>query len=80
MRKFTEDHAQGDVNIHYSIANRVETRAKRVEKIDLRFFSSWKLYGLSMDCSSLSAARLKGHFGFARLYPLKEMTEEIISK
>ena len=43
MRKFVEGHAKG-VEIHYSIANRVETRAKNGwKRIGLRFFP-WKLY------------------------------------
>ena len=54
-----------DVNIHYSIANRVETRAKkRVEKDWLSVFSLETLCGLS-------AARLKEHFGLPDYTPLE---------
>ncbi len=60
-----------DVNIHYSIANRVETRAKNGwKRIGLRFFLG-NFMRIDMDCGSLSAARLKEHFGLLDYTPLE---------
>lgn len=60
-----------DVNIHYSIANRVETRAKNGwKRIGLQFFLG-NFMRIDMDCGSLSAARLKEHFGLPDYTPLE---------
>ncbi|PST34768.1 hypothetical protein C7256_04050 [Enterocloster lavalensis] len=60
-----------DVNIHYSIANRVETRAKTGGKGLACGFFLGNFMRIDMDCGSLSAARLKEHFGLPDYTPLE---------
>lgn len=62
---------QRDVNIHYSIADRVETCAKTGGKGLFCGSFPGNHMRIDMDCGSLSAVRLKEHFALIDYTPLE---------